>query len=100
MVQSVLARALAGLGRSDEAAATARAALAALERAGASEHHSLALVGAAEALEAAGRAAEAAAAFAQAKAWITTCAARIRDATLRASFLERVPEHVRTLARG
>ncbi len=93
---AVLARAELALGRPEEAEAAARRALAFLT--GGSNYAPLARLFAAEVLFARGHGDEARAILADARSRLVTEAARIRDPAMRASFLERVPEHARTLA--
>jgi hypothetical protein len=52
----------------------------------------------AEALDATGAEEEARAAIADAARWLHTVAGRVTDPDLRRSYLEAIPEHVRTLA--
>jgi tetratricopeptide (TPR) repeat protein len=95
---SILAQILLRRGRSDEAYRAARAAHDLLEQMGGIDggEGTIRLVWA-EALEAVGEREAARAAIAQARDKLAAVAARISDEDLRKSFLERVPDHARTL---
>jgi hypothetical protein len=94
---AVLARALLGLGRADEALEAAREAHSALEMlGGVEEGESLIRLTYAEALAAAGRADEAEKAMTAAEEALMARAARFQDPRWRDSFLDKVPEHART----
>ncbi len=95
---SALAQALLALGRADEALAAARAAHQALADGGRVEEGEARIrLAYAEALAAVGDGAGSREALSAARARLAERAARIEDLRLRASFLERVPEHRRTL---
>ncbi|WP_437605380.1 hypothetical protein WMF20_30200 [Sorangium sp. So ce834] len=95
---SILARALLGLGRIDEAMAAAAEASAQLAEFGTVEEgESLVRLAVAEALAASGRHAEATAAIAAARAALLARAERLSDPTWRERFLRDVPDNARTL---
>ncbi|WP_437669162.1 protein kinase domain-containing protein [Sorangium sp. So ce131] len=87
------AEALEAARRADEAASALAASLGHLE-----EGESLIYLAHAEALEACGAREEARSAIANARERLLSRAARITNPAWRASFLENVPEHARTLA--
>jgi tetratricopeptide (TPR) repeat protein len=94
---AVLAQALLGLGRADEAREAACEAHSAIETlGGVEEGESLIRLTYAEALAAAGREAEAEKAITAAEAALMARAARFHDPRWRDSFLDNVPEHART----
>ncbi|AUX34788.1 MULTISPECIES: serine/threonine-protein kinase [Sorangium] len=98
---AVLARALLGLGRTDEAmqaAAEASEQLAAFGTLEEGESHVRLTY--AEALAASGRHAEASAAIASARAALLARAEKLRDSTWRERFLRDVPDNARTLERA
>jgi tetratricopeptide (TPR) repeat protein len=92
------ARALLALGRTDEALALAREALAIVEAGMNDMFDSLVRLVHAEALEASGDREGARAAIGEARRLLLEAADRIADPTLRKSFLERVPVNAATLA--
>ncbi|WP_437995654.1 protein kinase [Sorangium sp. So ce185] len=95
---AVLARALLGLGRVDEAVTTAAEANSVLESFGTLEEgESLVRLTYAEALDASGRRAEAMAAIASARAALLARADKLSDPTWRERFLRDVPDNARTL---
>ncbi|WP_437934079.1 protein kinase domain-containing protein [Sorangium sp. So ce341] len=95
---SILARALLGLGRIDEAMGAAAEASARLAEFGTLEEgESLVRLAVAEALAASGRHAEATAAIAAARAALLARAERLSDPTWRERFLHDVPDNARTL---
>ncbi|WP_437572891.1 protein kinase domain-containing protein [Sorangium sp. So ce542] len=95
---AVLARALLGLGRVDEAVRTATEASSMLESFGTIEEgESLVRLTVAEALAASGRHAEASAAIASARAALLARADKLSDPTWRERFLRDVPDNARTL---
>ncbi|WP_437313393.1 protein kinase domain-containing protein [Sorangium sp. So ce385] len=95
---AVLARALLGLGRVDEAVTTAAEASSMLESFGTLEEgESLVRLAYAEALAASGRRAEAMAAIASARAALLARADKLSDPTWRERFLRDVPDNARTL---
>jgi tetratricopeptide (TPR) repeat protein len=96
--QAALARALLAAGRVGEALACAAQAIDAVERRGGiEEYEALAHLVWAEALALAQRHGEARQALARAAARLHERAGRISDPSLRARFLEDVPDHRRTL---
>ena len=98
---AILGRALLAQGRAHDALEVAEHGLAMLERLGGiDDGEAIIRLTHAEALAAIGDAPAAAAALARARARLLERADRIRDARLRASFLERVPENRRTLELG
>ncbi|WP_437964093.1 protein kinase [Sorangium sp. So ce260] len=95
---AVLARALLGLGRTDEAMRAAAEASAQLAEFGTLEEgESLVRLTYAEALAASGRHAEAIAALASARAALLARAEKLSDPTWRERFLRDVPDNARTL---
>ncbi|XYH93494.1 hypothetical protein ACMHYB_37340 [Sorangium sp. So ce1128] len=95
---AVLARALLGLGRTDEAITTAAEASSLLESFGTLEEgESLVRLTFAEALAAGGRQDEAAAAIASARAALLARAEKLSDPTWRGRFLRDVPDNACTL---
>ncbi|WP_437949823.1 hypothetical protein WME98_02695 [Sorangium sp. So ce296] len=95
---AVLARALLGLGRVDEAVRTATEASSMLESFGTLEEgESLVRLTVAEALAASGRQHEANAAIASARAALLARADKLSDPTWRERFLRDVPDNARTL---
>ncbi|WP_437964135.1 protein kinase [Sorangium sp. So ce260] len=95
---AVLARALLGLGRVDEAVSTATEANSMLESFGTLEEgESLVRLTYAEALAASGRQHEASAAIASARAALLARAEKLSDPTWRERFLRDVPDNARTL---
>ncbi|WP_437806873.1 protein kinase domain-containing protein [Sorangium sp. So ce1078] len=95
---AVLARALLGLGRTDEAMRAAAEASAQLAKFGTLEEgESLVRLTYAEALAASGRHAEATAAIASARAALLARAEKLSDPTWRERFLRDVPDNARTL---
>ncbi|WP_437720727.1 protein kinase domain-containing protein [Sorangium sp. So ce861] len=95
---AVLARALLGLGRVDEAVGTATEASSMLESFGTLEEgESLVRLTVAEALAASGRQHEATAAIAAARAALLARADKLSDPTWRERFLRDVPDNARTL---
>ncbi|XXU13715.1 protein kinase [Sorangium sp. So ce861] len=95
---AVLARALLGLGRTDEAMRAAAEASEQLAAFGTLEEgESLVRLTYAEALAASGRHAEASAAIASARAALLARAEKLRDPTWRERFLRDVPDNARTL---
>ncbi|WP_437954603.1 protein kinase [Sorangium sp. So ce119] len=95
---ALLARALLGLGRIDEAVGTATEASSMLESFGTLEEgESLVRLTFAEALAAGGRQGEAAAAIASAKAALLARADKLSDPAWRERFLRDVPDNARTL---
>ena len=98
---SILARVLLARGKHDEAVEWATAGLDALERLGGiDDGEALIRLTHAEALAAIGRVDQARAALERARERLHERAARFTDPLLRASFLERVPENAKTLARS
>jgi hypothetical protein len=96
--QAVLARALLALGQIDEANDTAAEAARVLEAAGGmDEGEALVRLALAEARLASGDVEGARFAIAEARRRLDERAARVDEGALRRSFLERVPEHRRTL---
>ncbi|WP_437332009.1 protein kinase domain-containing protein [Sorangium sp. So ce394] len=95
---AVLARALLGLGRTDEAMRAAAEASALLAEFGTLEEgESLVRLTYAEALAASGRRAEASAAIASARDALLARAEKLSDPTWRERFLRDVPDNARTL---
>ncbi|WP_437572890.1 protein kinase domain-containing protein [Sorangium sp. So ce542] len=95
---AVLARALLGLGRTDEAMRAAAEASAQLAEFGTVEEgESLVRLTYAEALAASGRQAEASAAIASARAALLARADKLSDPIWRERFLRDVPDNARTL---
>ncbi|WP_437964134.1 protein kinase [Sorangium sp. So ce260] len=95
---ALLARALLGLGRTDEAMRAAAEASAQLAEFGTLEEgESLVRLTYAEALAASGRHAEATAAIASARAALLARAEKLSDPTWRERFLRDVPDNARTL---
>jgi tetratricopeptide (TPR) repeat protein len=95
---AVLARALLGLGRIDEAMQVAAEASSRLAEFGTVEEgESLARLTYAEALAASGRHAEAAPAIASARTALLARAEKLSDPTWRERFLQHVPDNARTL---
>ncbi|WP_437313394.1 protein kinase domain-containing protein [Sorangium sp. So ce385] len=95
---AVLARALLGLGRTDEAMRAAAEASSQLSEFGTLEEgESLVRLTYAEALAASGRQAEASAAIASARAALLARADKLSDPTWRERFLRDVPDNARTL---
>jgi hypothetical protein len=92
--QAILAQALLGLGRADEALVAARASL---ESGNVADGDALARLVQAEALELLGRREEARDALMTARDRLLDRAGRIEDLEWRKSFLERVAENARTM---
>ncbi|AUX24233.1 protein kinase [Sorangium cellulosum] len=98
MARGLRAKLLLARGRAEEAAREAEQVIALVRGAGVFDaRHASLLLTRAEALDAAGEAEAARAALREAREDLLTRAARIEDPAYRRSFLERVPEHARTL---
>ncbi|KYG10516.1 hypothetical protein BE21_11500 [Sorangium cellulosum] len=98
MARGLQAKILLARGRAEEAAREAEQVIALVRGAGVYDAgHAALLLTRAEALDAAGEAEAARAAIREAREDLLTRAARIEDPTYRRSFLERAPEHARTL---
>jgi tetratricopeptide (TPR) repeat protein len=96
--QAIMARALLGMGRTDQALATAQAAQAMLEeQKEIEEGEAFVRLAYALALRAAGREAEATRSLGVARERLLVRAGRITDPSLRRSYLVNVPEHAQTL---
>jgi tetratricopeptide (TPR) repeat protein len=95
---AVLARVLLARGRAAEALGYAEEGIGAMEAKGCEEFESLLRLVHVEALRIVGRDEAARRAIGAARDRLLARAAKLGEADLRRSFLERVPEHVRTLA--